>query len=85
MTAKARKRYLSNAGNADKHVYDIHSVYTFDFFQHLLDASNYELDLGVKRVKLAQILDGQPLQVLALTRAGEVAWKSQLWHESLLR
>ena len=80
-----RKSYLSNANNASKHVYDVQSVYTFDFYQHLLDAANYELDLGVKKIKLAKILDGQPLQVLAMERGGEPAWKVQLWHESLLK
>ena len=35
------------------YVYDIDSVYTFDFYQHLLDPLAYELDLGVKRVKVS--------------------------------
>lgn len=81
--AGRRKKILTSS--SENYKFDTTSVYTFDFFQHLLDASRYELDLaGIKRVNLAKILDGQPLQVLAQHRDGREAWNFQLWHESLL-
>ncbi|GMH82836.1 hypothetical protein TrST_g8968 [Triparma strigata] len=83
VTSMRRKKRLTSHSKGLS--YDTKSVYTFDFYQHLLDASQYELDLGVKRVKLANALDGQPLQILAVTRDGREAWKFQLWHEALLR
>lgn len=39
-------------------------VYTFDFYQHLYNAVTFELDLGFRRVKLADYLNHQPAQVM---------------------
>lgn len=39
-------------------------VYTFDFYQHLYNAVTFELDLGFRKVKLADYLNHQPAQVL---------------------
>lgn len=38
-------------------------VYTFDFYQHLYNAVTFDLDLGFRRVKLADYLNHQPAQV----------------------
>lgn len=77
-----RKKVLTKGMEGLK--YEKESVYTFDFYQHLLDCKRYEIDFGVKKVKLDKIVDGQPLQILAKTRDGRVAWKFYIWHESLV-
>ena len=38
-------------------------MYTFDFYQHLYNAVTFELDLGFRKVKLADYLNHQPAQV----------------------
>lgn len=44
-------------------------VYTFDFYQHLYNAVTFELDLGFRKVKLADYLNHQPAQVRAVLTA----------------
>lgn len=40
-------------------------VYTFDFYQHLYNAVTFEIDLGFRKVKLADYLNQQPAQASA--------------------
>ena len=47
VTAAQRKKILSNTRHNQLFEYDTDHVYTFDFFQHLLDVSNYALDVKV--------------------------------------
>jgi len=65
--------------------FSTHYVYTFDFFQHLLDVKDYSLNVGITTVSLAPSLDGQPIQLLAkVGSTNEYLWNFQLWHEDLL-
>ncbi|GMI59542.1 hypothetical protein ScalyP_jg12009 [Parmales sp. scaly parma] len=84
VTAAQRKKILSNTRHNQLFEYDTDHVYTFDFFQHLLDVSNYALNVKIANVKLVSSLDGQPIQIMAKTKTGEYLWNFQLWHEDLL-
>ena len=39
-------------------------IYTFHFWQHLLDLSAYELNMGVAAFDISKNLDQQPLQLM---------------------
>lgn len=72
--------------------FDVHKVYTFEFYQHLLDFGN-ELAVDMGRiggmVPLANAMDGQPLKILAAYRSSELEqeldplWSFDIFHESL--
>lgn len=84
-TVPQRKKHLSDPRRAKDYTFDTDSVYTFDFYQSLLDCKSYSLDLGFTKVGLSKSLDGQPIQVLAKTRDGRYLWSFQIWNESLLK
>jgi len=84
MTASGRKKLLSQPNRSKDYTFDTESVYTFDFYQSLLDVSTYSLDVGFAKLGLTPVLDGQPIQCLSKTRDGRYLWSFQLWHEKLL-
>ena len=59
-------------------------MYTFHFWQHLLDMASLQLAMPLARINLAAHLDGQPLQLLACLRDGREVWAFDVWHEALL-
>lgn len=92
--AIARKR-IFNTLSATKSVeprFDVSKVYTFEFYQHLLDfGDQLALDMGRigGKFPIAQALDGQPLKIMGACRTGEenkalaTLWSFDLFHESL--
>ena len=84
VSTSGRKMYFSNPRNSSKYVFDTETVYTFDFYQNLLSCESYALMLGVANVKMAPVLDGQPIQCLSKTSDGRYLWSFQVWHESLV-
>lgn len=79
-----RKHYLAKPQNAEQYCFNTESVYTFDFYQNLLDVATYSLDLGTAKIGLTKFLDGQPIQVMSKTTDGRYLWSFQVWHEDLL-
>ncbi len=79
-----RKRILSNPTRCKEYSFDCETVYTFEFYQNLFDASTYSLDLGFAKIGCSQILNGQPIQWLGKMRDGRYLWSFQIWHEKLL-
>jgi len=80
-----RKLYFSRAEAARKHVFDTSNVYTFEFYQDLLDLSTYSLRLGLVSLSLERYLNGQPIQIMSKAKDGRYLWNFQVWHASLLR
>jgi len=80
-----RKRILSNPTRCKEYSFDCETVYTFEFYQNLFDASTYSLDLGFTKIGCSQVLNGQPIQWLGKTRDGRYLWSFQIWHEKLLK
>lgn len=60
------------------------NVYTFEFLQHLLNFSDFSIELGSMfgSISLVEMLDGQPLQVMA-QHGDEKLWGFDVFHESL--
>jgi len=79
-----RKRHMASPSRAEKYAYDTESIYTFDFYQNILNTADYSLDLGFTKIGIGKILDGQPIQVLGKTKDGRNLWNFQVWHEKLL-
>ncbi|KAL7451368.1 hypothetical protein ACHAWC_003199 [Mediolabrus comicus] len=84
VTASKRKRMLSNP-KTNQYSFDTESVYTFEFYQNLFDATTYSLDLGFTKIGCSHILNGQPIQWLGKLRDGRYLWNFQIWHEKLLK
>lgn len=84
VSSAGRKSLLSQPLRAQEYTFNTESVYTFDFYQSLLDVSTYSLDLGIIKLGLSPVLDGQPIQCLSKTRDGRYLWSFQIWHENLL-
>ena len=84
VSSSRRKRHLASPERSAHYYFDTESIYTFDFYQNILDCESYSLDLGFTKIGIGSILDGQPIQVLAKTRNGRYLWSFQIWHEKLL-
>ena len=84
VSSAGRKRHLAAPERAERYVFDTESIYTFDFYQNILDTATYSLDLGFTKLGMAKVLDGQPIQVLAKTADGRDLWNFQIWHEMLV-
>ena len=67
--AKARKRAFDQLCSIDDKTitFDTNKVYTFEFLQHLVDFSEFEMSLGsvIGKYKLNNLLNGQPLTIMA--------------------
>ena len=84
VSSARRKRHLAAPSRAARYAFDTESIYTFDFYQNILDTANYSLDLGFTTLGMAKVLDGQPIQILAKTNDGRNLWNFQVWHDMLL-
>ncbi|CAB9506793.1 expressed unknown protein [Seminavis robusta] len=84
ISTAGRKLHLASPTRAAQYNFDTETVYTFDFYQSLLNVATYSLDLGVANVGMAPVLNGQPIQCLCKTSDGRYLWSFQIWHESLL-
>lgn len=85
LSGPERKRVMSDHRNHFDLWYDTENVWTFHFWQHLLDLSTYKLDMSIRQFSLSGHLDGQPLQLMAKDKqTGEYLWSFEAWHESLV-
>ena len=85
VSVAVRKRILSNPTRCKEYSFDCETVYTFEFYQNLFDASTYSLDLGFTKIGCSRVLNGQPIQWLGKMRDGRYLWSFQIWHEKLLK
>ncbi|VEU36874.1 unnamed protein product [Pseudo-nitzschia multistriata] len=82
---------LLSAMNSPEPRFDCDRIYTFEFYQHLLELSRYALDMGSVggMIPLAQATDGQPLKIMAAHRESDesqeldILWSFDIFHESL--
>jgi hypothetical protein len=63
---------------------DPSKIYTCEFLQHLFDFQEFSIELGsmLGSIHLKEVLDGQPLQVMA-THGDKPLWSFDIWHECL--
>lgn len=59
-------------------------IYTFEFLQHLFNFQEFSIELGsmLGSVDLKDLLDGQPLQIMA-SHGEHRLWSFDIWHENL--
>ena len=64
---------------------DTTKVYTFEFLQHLFNFNDFSVELGSMfgSIKLKDVLDGQPLQIMAMC-GDQRLWSFDVWHEVLV-
>jgi hypothetical protein len=60
-------------------------IYTFEFLQHLFNFKDFSIELGsmMGSIQLKEVLDGQPLQVMA-SHFEKRLWSFDVWHEVLV-
>mmetsp|Transcript_31648 Transcript_31648/g.41824 ORF Transcript_31648/g.41824 Transcript_31648/m.41824 type:complete len:748 (-) Transcript_31648:124-2367(-) len=83
--ASARKRFFSKPRNLQQYYFEPGLVYTFDFYQHMLDVTTLEINLGFRRLDISRFLNRQPVQAMAKLNGAEVYfWNVEIWHEKLI-
>ena len=85
LPSSQRRRMFLNARNRRGREFKPGLVYTFHFWQHMLDCAAFKLDLGIASFDLAKHLNGQPLQLMAQQSSnGAYLWQFHLQHASQL-
>jgi Protein of unknown function (DUF1769) len=84
--ARHRKKSFDRifSDNIKSFVTNLEKVYTFEFLQHLINFEDLSVTLGsvFGSISLDEILDGQPIQILA-RHQNENLWSFDVWHELL--
>lgn len=65
-SASKRAHYFSSLKNLDKFTYNPDHVYTFDFYQHVLNIGQLKLDLGFASLDVSSMIGFSPVQVMAV-------------------
>jgi hypothetical protein len=65
LSAEERRRWCDNPAHMEGLWFDPAHVYTYHSYQHIIDFSTYELNVGgLFRVPLLPISDAQPLAIM---------------------
>jgi hypothetical protein len=96
--SERRKKFFADPNHLKQFYFEPGVVYTFEFYQHMLDLPLYKLDVGgITQFDLTRVLDGQPLRTLAMilnsnsssannsAKDVQMLWNVELWHERLVR
>mmetsp|Transcript_23510 Transcript_23510/g.55353 ORF Transcript_23510/g.55353 Transcript_23510/m.55353 type:complete len:368 (-) Transcript_23510:1086-2189(-) len=93
--AKVRKKIFNAlcATESEEPRFDCNKTYTFEFYQHILEFSQFAVDMGSigGMIPLTPAMDGQPLKIMAAHRKNkkskelESLWSFDIFHESLYR
>jgi hypothetical protein len=86
-----RRAYLSKRANLNKYYFETDLVYTFDFYQHLINLSTFKLELGFIKYDITKILGFRPVQIMAVefdpTQSGQTEpekwpflYNFEVWH-----
>jgi len=95
MTSKQRQAYFSKPQNLSQHTFQPKYVYTFDFYQHLLNFSTFHIDLGFIKYDFGKTLGARPLQVMAVVwnptenngippETPQYLYNFEVWHRRLI-
>uniref|UniRef100_A0A7S1BVM1 Domain of unknown function at the cortex 1 domain-containing protein n=1 Tax=Corethron hystrix TaxID=216773 RepID=A0A7S1BVM1_9STRA len=82
--SSVRRKMLQDPAVAARYTFNTEFVYTFDFYQHLLDIGTYSMNAAFSKVDLTPSLNNQPIQVLSKTKDGRYLWSFDIWHENCL-
>eukprot|EP01012_Entosiphon_sulcatum_P061788 TRINITY_DN8764_c0_g1_i1.p1 TRINITY_DN8764_c0_g1~~TRINITY_DN8764_c0_g1_i1.p1 ORF type:complete len:601 (+),score=82.13 TRINITY_DN8764_c0_g1_i1:24-1805(+) len=82
---RRRKRYLGKRSGELNLWFEPNLVYTFDFYQHMLDAPAMRVEIGgTFSFDLPEYLGCQPIHFMAKAIGGSYLWNFELWHERAL-
>ena len=82
---KARRLALKNESSRKENYFEPGNTYTFGFHSDKMLFLDFKAKLPLGReMNLESYLNGQPFPFLARTTKGDILWKFELWHESLL-
>eukprot|EP00597_Dinobryon_sp_UTEXLB2267_P010167 CAMPEP_0170104094 /NCGR_PEP_ID=MMETSP0020_2-20130122/3906_1 /TAXON_ID=98059 /ORGANISM="Dinobryon sp., Strain UTEXLB2267" /LENGTH=775 /DNA_ID=CAMNT_0010327829 /DNA_START=547 /DNA_END=2874 /DNA_ORIENTATION=+ len=95
MTSKQRQAYFSKPQNLSQYTFQPKYVYTFDFYQHLLNFSTFHIDLGFIKYDFGKTLGARPLQVMAVVwnpvenngippETPQYLYNFEVWHRRLI-
>eukprot|EP01041_Mallomonas_annulata_P005164 gene5164-10325_t len=94
MSAKNRQTFFRNRENLLKFTFDPSLVYTFEFYQHVLNLGSFQLDIGFMKFDILKALGMNPVQVMALEWDSSVSttlpkqpkylYNFEIWHERSL-
>ena len=95
-----RRKQLSKSNIAKDYTFDTDKIYTFHYYDHTADISNYEQDIGgILKVDLTRSLNGQPLSLSALwlkhdgdgkenkegrEQQHQYMYRFEIWHDKIL-
>lgn len=65
-SSSRRAQYFSKLENLSKFSYSPDHVYTFDFYQHVLNIGQMSLDLGFTSLDVSKIIGFSPVQIMAV-------------------
>lgn len=85
--AAARRKYFSNKDNLELFSFDPSLVYTFDFYQHVINLPENKLQMGFAELSLKNILVSSPLQIMSMlwtpsfdVSSAEYLYNIEIWH-----
>ena len=86
--AKFRKKAMDKmfaCRSADMPSLSPDNIYTFEFLQHLLSFTDFQLELGsmLGSIPLSEVLHGQALPIMAFHQDQKL-WSFDIFHESLM-
>jgi len=84
ISAICRRRIMNQPSLISDLRTDTDHIWTFRFWQHVLDLSTFQLNMTIKRFNLLYHLDGQPLAIMARHLDGRFLWNFEIWHRDLL-
>ena len=65
-SASKRANFFSDLKNLDMYSYSPDLVYTFDFYQHVLNIGQMKLNLGFTSLDVSSIIGFSPVQIMAV-------------------
>lgn len=65
LSQSARKSFFSNPKNLAIYQFEPDFVYTFDFYQHVVDFSTFAIDAAVFQIDILKVLGVRPIQIMA--------------------
>ena len=82
---KHRRKMLRNPKTASKYAYDPKYVYTFEFYDDIIDICDYSINLPIGKISLLHFLNYQPMTFAGVTNdSNKELFNFKIFHEDLL-
>lgn len=81
---KQRRKLLRNPSTAKQYSYDPQYVYTFQFYDDIIDICDYSINLPFGKIPLLKFLNYQPMTFAAVTKNDKPIFSFKIFHEDLV-